>query len=224
LRRRSVLTAVALAPAASLLVAAPAHAASSPLRILCVGDAATVGYGDSSGLGYRRELGRLLTQMGVAHEFVVRGTNWATAAAWLDWIAGEVSAVQPDLVLLLIGTNDANPANGSLASFEANYRRVLDLTFAAKPGVKVCTAWIQHTATAWDANTQAVSNAITRQTWPTPAGWNGPMRPGVVGIANMGALPTAYLSDRVYPNKDGYDAMGWQWFRALISYLGLPTA
>jgi lysophospholipase L1-like esterase len=194
------------------------------LRILCIGDSITAGYGDGAGLGYRRELGRLLTTAGISHEFVVRAVSGATAQAWLQWISYEVGRTQPDLVLLLIGTYDANPAMGSLASFESNYRRLLDLTFAAKPGVKVSTAWIRSVARNWNGNTQTVSDAITRQTWPTPAAWNGPLRPGVVGIAAIRSLPTAYLSDGVHPSNDGYDAIGWQWFRALADYLGLPQA
>lgn len=225
MRRRSLLAAAAVAPAVPLLAADRAQAVlPSPLNILCLGDSNTAAYGDPTGLGYRRELGRLLTDAGVAYQWQTRaGYGW-TCADWLPNVTGAITETQPDVVLLMIGTGDAKPSNGLVGAFESNYRALLGRIFAAKPGVQVCAAWVPHIRgdATWDNNTQLVSDGIFRTIWPN--GYNQPFAPGIVGVADgrtMGAGTQFVAADGVHFTPEGHDVLGWKWFVALRPYLGL---
>lgn len=225
MRRRTLLGAAA--SAASVLAADTARAATLlpvPLKILCIGDSITRGWGDSvvdsdpPHAGYRRRLSKLLHGAGVEHTYTIRAIDGSTAAQWTQWAGYEVGQAMPDLVLLYLGVNDANPSTGVLATFEANYRKVLSDIAAAKPGVAICVGWVQHVAASWDANTQAVRDAQWRI-------FNGTTPPaGIVGKADFGSLPTGLLYDGIHPSTPvGYDLFASQWFDALSGYLGLPA-
>ncbi|MEM9351858.1 MAG: GDSL-type esterase/lipase family protein [Planctomycetota bacterium] len=99
-----------------------------PLRIACVGDSTTFGFG----LENRREEAYpsvLQTLAGDAARVRNYGYSGATAARdgnepyWQTTAFGDATRYQPELVILLLGVNDAQHANRhTLDRFEADYR------------------------------------------------------------------------------------------------------
>jgi len=194
-------------------------AVPNPLRILSLGDSLTAGYGSTDGLGYRRELDRLLTAASIPHVITTTATVGATTADLLMHVVADVAAAQPDVVLLSIGTNDAVQSPASIAAFESNYDQILTAILAAQPGVVVVASWVMYSdGPAWFAvNEKLINDAIYRRVYGGHVG-------RVVGIADLQLVNCRYVctADHVHPGNVGYDAFAWEWWRALGLWLGQP--
>ena len=121
-----------------------------PFRITCVGDSITEGIGASGGMDYPAQLQRLL---GKEYEVTNAGTSGAfasEAACWLPYITtnGYIRGMNsnPDLVFMMLGTNDAWSAYGEQtdvdfpALFEAGYRKLIERYQAmpSSPKIVLC--------------------------------------------------------------------------------------
>ncbi len=100
----------------------------APIRIACVGDSTTFGFGLEN---RREEAYPTVLQLLAGDAARVRnyGFSGATAARtgnepyWQTTAFADATRYQPELVLLLLGVNDAQHANGhALGQFEADYR------------------------------------------------------------------------------------------------------
>lgn len=122
---------------AALLVGAPASA--EPIRIMPTGDSITLGQGSESSTGYREEFYKQVTAAGFEVVFVggeKSGTVEAVQAheghpgMSVEGVSGRIQgwmrAFKPDVVLLMIGTNDAADDPLVLEAWEIHFSVIVD--------------------------------------------------------------------------------------------------
>lgn len=136
----------------------------------------------------------------------VDGTGGATIASY-------ITAAQPDVVLLHLGTNDVNQDNATYPAATAPSRlsALINHILAARPGVSIYVAsLVPATTTTVEARVATFNQAI-------PGIVDAKVAAGKdVHYVNLhDAVRTAQFVDTLHPNDSGYDAMAQAWFGAL---------
>lgn len=183
---------------------------SRPVRIACVGDSITFG----AGIDKREEnsypalLGKKLGAQFVVRNFGVNGATLQKAGDNPYWKLPEFAQVaeyQPDLILILLGTNDTKPQNWKdRRTFEADARALVEhfLALPHKPKVWICLP-VPVYATQWGINDETLF---------------GQIMPALAHVAQEKKLPVIDLydalsnrpdlfPDKVHPNALGADIM-----------------
>lgn len=130
----------------------PSLTSTTSIRIMPLGDSLTEGYPQMQG-GYRIPLWAGLTASGITAEFVGTMTDsleWAQPhheghSGWKiddlsQNIGGWIATSQPDIILMLIGTNDI--LNGQHDGMSERYGTLINQIFAAKPDVRLIVSRI----------------------------------------------------------------------------------
>lgn len=103
----------------AMLPLAGVAVADDPIVVACVGDSLTFGYASTNNKTYPNQMQALLGDAYRVHNFGVNGSTAATNAtfngdpsgyALLDNFAAS-KAVEPDVVIVMLGSNDAKPEN-----------------------------------------------------------------------------------------------------------------
>lgn len=218
-----ILLAAALLAITGLAAASPATsqtAATAPVKILTIGDSITHGGSTQTGYGpaYRAELSRLLNLAGIAHTYEISAWPGANCPYIATEMAGQLSAYQPQLVILSCGTNDWP------GQTEAPYRQMLSqLTATGTPAV---ATWVQYSDPrtapqgAWIVpNEKAANDAIYRAKYAAPA-FTG------IPIADLQAIPgnLEHLDQLgIHPSVRGYKAMAHIIYTAAAPLMGWPS-
>lgn len=212
-------------------------------RVLPLGDSITVGVeadrNDNDFEGYREDLLTLITNAGLWVNYVGnfqdgpdslrdqdhRGVSGIQAGAVAP-IAGNIAVqLQPDVVLLLLGTNEAlRLANAATVVPEYLASIMRDLS-ANAPGVKVLLSALPPLDPTvyrqFDPDLRAdgddLVNAINAQLTGVVAAARANGVDAV--LVPMPTLSTADLGDGIHPNSTGYAEMAAAWFQALTSNL-----
>lgn len=184
--------------------------ADGPITVLPLGDSITVGIGDGKtggqNSGYRCLLKSYLAAQGEQIDFVgsqVSGTcgdneheghsGW-TIDQMTQIAAARVDTYQPDVVLLMAGTNDLKPVNKkSAAGINERLATLIDVIKQAKPDVLVIVATIP----SYPAADQAAWRAY-RGDVPTIAMEHGAQ----TGYGNN--VQPFELADGIHPSACGY--------------------
>ncbi|MBI4397450.1 MAG: hypothetical protein HY548_10170 [Elusimicrobia bacterium] len=210
------------------LVAAPASAASIK-KIMPLGDSITDGK-DVPG-SYRTELWRKFAADGLTIDFVGSLANGPAELGdkdheghggfRIDQIASNVTTwmnvSQPDIILLLIGTNDVI-VNYDLAHAPARLSALLDAVAAARPGADVLVGSIPPFASpVYNARAEAFNDAI-----PGIVGAQQSLGRSVDFVDIHGRLTADDLYDGVHPDAAGCAKMAEGWYPVLRARLGPP--
>lgn len=189
----------------------PARAAvgkvpDQPVRILALGDSITAGIGDPAGGGYRCLLKSYLTAQGIASDFVGslssgpcgdtqhEGHSGWTTDQILDIAADRVTTYQPDVVVLMIGTNDLKPENkATVSGLNDRLAAIIDAIHGARPEALVVVCTIP----AYPAADQVIWRAY-RGDVPTIAMQHG------AHTAYVNNVQARELADGVHPKPCGY--------------------
>ncbi|MBD3393430.1 MAG: hypothetical protein GF410_15550, partial [Chitinivibrionales bacterium] len=140
----------------------------------------------------------------------------------------------PDIVLLMIGTNDIMMVTDSVPSMGRRYSQLLDSLTTVTPGAHIFAASIPPIAFQYDASTgcshfgnlnDSVISA-NAQIADTVAAWQG--RGANVTMVDMFNTPGLYADvdagDDLHPINAGYSKMAVTWYHALKPYFaGTPT-
>jgi lysophospholipase L1-like esterase len=206
--------------------------------------------GDTSGFGagYRAEL--FTRALADSHAITFVGLSVMTGPTMLDnvpfprnneghsgfTIANETSGMQrsgitelaanavtmttPDIILLMIGTNDVADSN-DLANAPARLGHLIDVVTGAAPHALVIVATIipqpGDNEPAVPAYNAAVAPLVTAK---AQAGLHVAfvdMFTAIASIPNYGS--TQYIFDGVHPNDAGYATIGDTWYAAVAPYL-----
>src|SRR5271168_4090727 len=102
-------------------------ACADPIRVACVGDSITFGAGVTKGWPYPAQLGRMLGSGYDVRNFGVSGATLLRAGDKpydKQKAFPAALAFKPDIVILMLGTNDTKPQNWGphAAEFDADYR------------------------------------------------------------------------------------------------------
>ncbi len=226
---------------ASSIVGCPS---TGPCRILALGDSITYGAGGSGG-GYRvplfrkaRERNREVTFVGrvntgpptvdgvafpSGHEgypgYTISACGGRNGIAPL--VASAMVSAHPDVVLLMIGTNDVD-AGCDLPSMPGRLGALVDSIFEASPDTFVVVAnLVPSQNEAFDARALAYGHAIPGLVSARARASNGRRRTAFVDMTSafrkVPEFRTKLLADMLHPNDAGYAVMADVWATALFS-------
>lgn len=216
----------------SLALRVATAGATEPLRILPLGDSITHGVccgvqDGGTATGYRQALRNQLVADGLTVDMVGSLTSGPPGgdndheghdgyATWdlLPLLPEWLQAAQPDVVLLMAGTNDlarADFAPGAIHAATQGLGLMVDAISAEAPNADIYVAqippidfkepWWPDVIASFNARAEAVvlarQAAGRRVTW-VPMAWQ-----------------LSLISDRVHPNAAGYQMMADSWFGAL---------
>jgi lysophospholipase L1-like esterase len=200
--------------------------AKSATRIMPLGDSITDGYGIPG--GYRIDLWREVKDSGIDVDFVGSLQNGPTSLGDRDheghtgWridqiqasVDGWIRAYQPNVVLLLIGTNDILRQYRVPAASE-RLGSLIDRIYTLRPATKIVVSTIPPTANM-TANVQIASyNAAVRKVVRTRAAARRP----IWFVDGCGRFTSADLADGVHPNAAGYRKLAHAWHATLVKVL-----
>ncbi len=136
------------------------------IKIACVGDSITEGYGlsNQSKTAYPVVLDSIL---GLKYSVLNCGRSGATLQKKGDfsyWNCKELSnvyAFNPKIIIIKLGTNDAKKNNWNALNFEKDYQSLIDgfSSISAKPKIYICLP-VPAFKTVWDINDSTIINEI----------------------------------------------------------------
>ena len=231
LRQASALV-LGLVLSAATLVGTPAVAAETtlrtPVKIMPMGDSISHGAGATG--GYRLELKDLLVPAGHSFDFVGSQSSGpyemedrqhqGHSGYRIDQIADiardKVTTYRPDIVLLVIGTNDVGQ-DYALASAPARLGGLIDTILDAAPAASVIVGSIPPFADpVEDAQVRTYNAAIPGV---VQARADAGKKVSFVDMYPVLVPAASYLVDGVHPNADGYFEMAKVWRTALLDIL-----
>ena len=236
-RSAIVLVTAALAvviAAAPAMTAGSSGAATAATAIMPLGDSITDGYGIPG--GYRIDLEDDLLAAGLRPNFVGSVQNGPAQLADKDheghsgWridqihaaVAGWLRAYRPNVVLLLIGTNDVLQER-DVANAPARLGALLDRIHASRPSVKLVVSTIPPLADPDDNAQAATYNAAIRPLVRSRAAKGRP----IFFVDGGRRLALAQLDDGVHPNASGYSSLADSWRAGITAALrtksGIPS-
>lgn len=213
--------------AAATCAAEPASPAktTAPTRVACIGDSITQGAGAGKGMSYPSQLQALLGESWVVGNFGVSGRTLLKKGDfpyWKEKAYQSALGFKPDIVIILLGTNDTKPQNWKHeAEFVTDYTELVKSFQAldSKPKVFICRPCPVPDPGNFGINEAGVAEQIKRIN-KLAAEMN-------LGIIDMHAALVAkpqFLPDRVHPNSEGAGEMAKAAFAALTGKTTLNRA
>ncbi|HEX2877719.1 MAG TPA: SGNH/GDSL hydrolase family protein [Polyangiaceae bacterium] len=214
--------------------------ASGPCKIMPFGDSITQGFNVNG--GYRAPLFHLalaadrdITFVGSANDysvatvdgtafpknheghggFTIEGNNGIA-----KFVATSVPNYKPNIITLMIGTNDIN-GNNNLADAPNRLGKLLDSIYAADANILVILAQIVPTRTDGTNNAVKTYNAAM----PNLVSTRVAKGQHIVLVDMYGEFTKdanykqSLFADNLHPNQEGYNTMADVWFAALSPYL-----
>jgi lysophospholipase L1-like esterase len=206
----------------ALAAALSAVRAAEPIRLACVGDSITAGYGLANPArdSYPAQLGRLLGPGWEVRNFGVSGATLMHAGDMpYDKQPAHADALawKPDVVVIALGTNDTKDWNigAHPGDFLPSYRALIDRFRKANPTVKI---FLCLPPPAFPEAMSIRDSVLERKILPlirqTAKGGKLPLIDLNAPLKNAGAE----FPDKIHPNPDGAAAL------AAIVYGDLMTA
>ena len=128
----------------AMLLASVAFLSAEPIKVACVGDSITAGLGAEKGKSYPSQLQALLGDGYVVGNFGVSGRTLLSKGdrPYIKEKAYQSAlAMKPDIVIIMLGTNDTKPQNWKFQKeFEADYKALVESfkRLDSKPQVFLC--------------------------------------------------------------------------------------
>lgn len=192
--------------------------AKPPVKVACVGDSITQGVGAGKGKSYPSQLQALLGAEWKVGNFGVSGRTLLKKGDFPYWKEGAFTKAQefaPEVVIIMLGTNDTKPQNWKFkAEFEGDYRELIQ-TFQklpTSPKVFICRP-----VPVPEPGNFGINETALQEQMPVLKKLAGELKAGVIDMhAALDGKP-AMLPDRVHPNDDGAAAMAKAAFAALTA-------
>jgi acyl-CoA thioesterase I len=183
---------------------------SHPVRVACVGDSITYGAGveNREENNYPAVLGRKLGGQFIVRNFGVNGATLQRAGDNPYWKLPqfeEVAEYRPDLILIMLGTNDTKPQNWKgREAFENDARAFVEhyLALASKPKVWICLP-VPVYATQWGINDETLFGHIL----PAWARVAQQKKLAVIDLYDVLSNRPDLFPDKVHPNAKGAEMM-----------------
>lgn len=181
---------------------------AAPIKVACVGDSITQGIGALPGKSYPAQLQDLL---GDGYEVGNFGASARTLLKkgdfpyWNEKKYQEALAMEPAIVVIMLGTNDTKPQNWKFeAEFAADYRELVKSfqSLKSKPKVFLCRPVPVPGKGNYDINEENILKQIPRI--------DAVARELGCGVIDMHAALEKYpemLTDRVHPDTLGAGEM-----------------
>jgi len=182
------------------------------IRVFAVGDSITSGAYSQDGTGYRRYLPGHLGRRRIAPTITVCDYPGQTLRYVAPIALGQLSTVQPDVVLVHLGTNDA--MQNDLGDWQNRLATFVDSILASSATVRVVVARIglnrDSTVNARQATVNGYIDAVVSA---RQAG-------GRVTSADMVPVcPSRWTTDGIHPMDTSYRLMSGVWTEAIMRIL-----
>jgi lysophospholipase L1-like esterase len=184
-----------------------AHAAE-PIKVACVGDSITQGSGAQKGKSYPAQLQALLGEGYQVGNFGVSGRTLLKKGDfpyWKEKKYQDALAMEPAIVIIMLGTNDTKPQNWKHeAEFDADYRELVKSfqSLKSKPKVFLCRPVPVPGKGNYGINEENIQKEIPRV--------DALAKELGCGVIDMHAALEKFpemLPDRVHPNTAGAGEM-----------------
>ncbi len=175
-----------------------------PVRVACVGDSITYGMGTRGGMSYPSQLQGLLGSEWMVGNFGVSGRTLLRKGDkpwWNEPAYKNAQDFEPDVVIIMLGTNDTKPENWKyIADFSRDYIDLVDVfaKLSTKPVIYVCRPCPVPEPGHWGINEANIQVEI-------PLVDKLAKKKGL-GVIDMHAALIDHpelLPDRVHPNNAG---------------------
>ena len=198
----------ALVLAALALLFAPLARAAEPIKVACVGDSITQGAGAKPGQSYPSQLQALLGSGYQVGNFGVSGRTLLKKGDFPYWKEKKYQAalaMEPAIVIIMLGTNDTKPQNWKFeAEFDADYRELVKSfqSLKYKPKVFVCRPVPVPGKGNYGINEENIQKEI-----PRVDALAKELGCGVIDMHAALEKSPEMLPDRVHPNTAGAGEM-----------------
>jgi len=187
------------------------------IRVACVGDSITAGVGAARGASYPAQLGKMLGGKWEVRNFGVSGStllNRGDLPYQKQQPFKAALAYNPNVVIVMLGTNDTKPQNWKFKDeFAADYKDLLDkfAKLPGKPRIFLCRPVPVPGGGNWGINEAGV-----REEAPMIDKVAEEMKADVIDM--YGALKDhpETLPDKVHPNTAGATLMSKAAYKALL--------
>lgn len=196
----------------SVALVTPAFAddAKPPIKVACVGDSITAGVGtrDPGKDAYPAQLGRMLGDQYDVHNFGVSGAtllNKGDKPYQKEGAFHQVLELKPDVVVIILGTNDTKPQNWKFKDeFSADYKDLVGQLEAlpSKPKIYVC-----YPVDVPGAGNYGINDAGLAEEMPMIQTLAKKLGLTVIDLHTPFVGKPELLPDRVHPNTDGATLM-----------------
>jgi lysophospholipase L1-like esterase len=182
--------------------------AAEPIKVACVGDSITQGAGAKSGQSYPAQLQALLGDGYKVGNFGVSGRTLLKKGDfpyWKEKKYQDALAMEPAIVVIMLGTNDTKPQNWKFeAEFDADYRELVKSfqSLKSKPKVYVCRPVPVPGTGNYGINEENIQKEI-----PRVDALAKELGCGVIDMHAALEKTPELLPDRVHPNTAGAGEM-----------------
>ena len=182
--------------------------AAEPIKVACVGDSITQGAGAQKGQSYPSQLQALLGDKYKVGNFGVSGRTLLKKGDfpyWKEKKYQDALAMEPAIVIIMLGTNDTKPQNWKFeAEFDADYRELVKSfqSLKSQPKVFVCRPVPVPGKGNYGINEENIQKEIPRV--------DALAKELGCGVIDMHAALEKFpemLPDRVHPNTAGAGEM-----------------
>jgi lysophospholipase L1-like esterase len=207
---------------------AKARPAGGPLSILVVGDSISTGCSDVPVTGWCGRLSALLSARSIEHSIAGHTVAGQSCVTLSYGFAARFDQVQPDVVILNCGTNDA-PLTASAQNLVGERWRTMT-EYAWTHGAHVLPVFVQYSneeineenGRSWLLPGEGAANDVVyvNMQYYISAGW-------FVGLADLQRVPGDwnYLNggtDGIHPNEFGQNVYAIIFYRAMRGFYGWP--
>jgi lysophospholipase L1-like esterase len=180
----------------------------APVQIACIGDSITQGAGAAGGKSYPAQLQGLLGESWKVSNFGVSGRTLLKKGDfpyWKEKAYQKALASKPNVVIIMLGTNDTKPQNWKHeAEFVNDYRDLVKsfLALESKPQIFVCRPCPVPEPGNFGINDTNLKEVIKRVD-----GLAAEMNLGIIDMHAALVAKPQLLPDRVHPNTEGAGEM-----------------
>lgn len=182
--------------------------AAEPIKVACVGDSITQGAGAKPGQSYPSQLQALLGDGYQVGNFGVSGRTLLKKGDFPYWKEKKYQAalaMEPAIVIIMLGTNDTKPQNWKFeAEFDADYRELVKSfqSLKSQPKVFLCRPVPVPGKGNYGINEENIQKEI-----PRVDALAKELGCGVIDMHAALAKSPEMLPDRVHPNTAGAGEM-----------------
>lgn len=188
----------------------------APVKVACIGDSITQGAGAARGKSYPAQLQELLDSSWQVGNFGVSGRTLLKKGDfpyWKETAYQKALDFKPDVVIIMLGTNDTKPQNWKFeAEFVPDYSELVKSFQAleSKPRVYVCRPCPVPEPGNFGINEAGVKEEIKRINTLAAE-----MKLGLIDMHAALDKTPELLPDRVHPNTEGAGEMAKAAFTVL---------
>ena len=194
---------------------------SAAITVACVGDSITVGVGVTTPAleSYPAKLQKLLGTNYNVLNYGVSGTTLLISGDMPYWSTGAYTASHnaplPDIVVIMLGTNDSKPQNWQHGTnFYSDYRRLITTytNLASNPRVVICTPPPVFGSNNYNINAGIIATNIS----PLIRQLGTDLNHQVIDMQTLLAGHDEWFPDYVHPNSQGTSVMAAIAYTALL--------